>query len=176
MEDRTVSSRIEERKTLFQKSVDPYEIKHRRESFAIELRRQKRVHGINKRRFQVTGHQAFNDISEDTIKQLSLEPLDPLIITAKPELALPGYTESQKLRILSEMLAQESNLEVISKLLDYTWSITSNFQDLIPTIIDLGSIPAVLKYLDLSYPEEIVVIFILGKSLPLSYQFHIRKS
>lgn len=165
MEDRTVSSRIEERKTLFQKSVDPSEIKHRRESFAIELRKQKRIQGITKRRFQVTGHQAFNDISQDSLQKLSLEPLDPLIITAKPELALPDYTETQKLKIICEMLVQETNPEVISKLIEYIWSITCSCHDLIPTFIDLGYIPAVLKYLDLSYPEEIVVIFILGKSL-----------
>jgi hypothetical protein len=165
MEDRTVSSRIEERKHMFQKSLDPSEIKNRRESFAIELRKQKRIQGMTKRRFQATGHQAFNDISQGTLEKLSLEPLDPLIITAKPELALPDYTETQKLKIIRDMLAQETNLEVISKLIEYIWSITCSCHDLVPAFVDLGYIPAVLKYLDLSYPEEIVVIFTLGNSL-----------
>jgi hypothetical protein len=169
MEDRTVSSRIEERKNLFQKSVDPSEIKHRRESFAIELRKQKRIQGINKRRFLVTGHQAFNDIGQDSLQRLSFESLDPVIITVKPELALPDYTESEKLKMICEMLVQETNLEVISKLVDYIWSITFQCHDLVPTYIDLGFIPPVLKYLDLSYPEEIVVIFILGKSMFLCH-------
>lgn len=158
MEDSTVSTRVEERKHLFQKSFDVLEIKHRRESFAIELRKQKRIQNTTKRRFLVTGHDAFNEVSRDTLNNLTMSDMDPLIVTSKPELALPEYSVIQKLVMLREMLLQDTNLDVISKIIEYIWETSSTYPDLINILVDLGFTPAVVKYLDQSYPEDIVVM------------------
>jgi len=147
--------RGKQRNEKFQQSIDPELIRKKNESYAVELRRQKRMQHISKRRNLVLDQPFQTDPLAPELMNVIRFPFE--ILEYCPYLNNSALSDIEKLQYVREILESNPPFEVLVKTLELVRYILSQDKNSpIGTFVGLGYIETLLKFLCKDYPPNVV--------------------
>mmetsp|Transcript_4433 Transcript_4433/g.6687 ORF Transcript_4433/g.6687 Transcript_4433/m.6687 type:complete len:525 (-) Transcript_4433:27-1601(-) len=137
-----LEARLEERRQNFLKSVDQDTIQHKRDQFAVELRRTKRLSKFNSKRVMLS-KQAESQVPK-------------ILVDYYPQLQNPDLDLRHKLTILYNLITSSASYEVLYKaLLEARKVITSGSSLPIVIFAEVGYISVLVNLLECTSDHEI---------------------
>ncbi|CAG9313643.1 unnamed protein product [Blepharisma stoltei] len=156
MDVASMQSRFEERIFGFQQVAGAELLKKKQENYAVELRKKIRSQNTTKRRAVVSGHSFLLHYSEK--ENVSVGNLPFHLIKMNPELASPDVNPIEKLRIIREIMVEDTDRNVLDQGLEVLAGVLKIEVDTpFSTIVYLGFIPILQRLMDYKYPTPIVL-------------------
>lgn len=148
--------KLEERKRQFMTGVDIDDQRIRREQFAVDLRKQKRMDNASKRRLLSTSK--YSTAAADGPENLSLDGITETLIVRFPALADGSLSDLARAKIVVDILQTPQPTEVVQQAVAVIRKTLS--KDLNPPVralMSVGAMPALMPYLAFGqYPKTLV--------------------